>query len=265
MENSLQNSNIDTLREAFPTLDPSIIDDVLYSVKGDLNMAFEMLLDMNYISTDESSDKPLPYTPPLPARAIREELAQWRQDLREESRRRSAANVPSSVSTLDLSCSNMLRSSNSTGVSLANEQNNRSNTQANFSFQPPLPARPSGNISGISFSASTPNVNYHQYDRGNGLSNDSTFMPSIAQRNHSTTNMSYYPALPSRRQSSTSNTNPFHENSIPQQQQQQGYQRSSNHRASSENDIPSVNPFEEPELPPPAYNEIQRDTIINLI
>lgn len=26
----------------------------------------------------------------------------------------------------------------------------------------------------------------------------------------------------------------------------------------------SFNPFEEPEQPPPAYNEIQKDTIINL-
>lgn len=31
-----------------------------------------------------------------------------------------------------------------------------------------------------------------------------------------------------------------------------------------DNEPSSFNPFEEPELPPPAYNEIQRDQVINL-
>lgn len=31
-----------------------------------------------------------------------------------------------------------------------------------------------------------------------------------------------------------------------------------------ENDTPSFNPFEEPEVAPPAYNEIHRDSVVNL-
>ncbi|KAI8647100.1 hypothetical protein BD408DRAFT_428172 [Parasitella parasitica] len=306
MENCLQNSSIDTLKEAFPTIDLSIIDDVLYSTQGDLNLAFEMLLDMNSTSTNDSRNRPLSYTPPLPARirssndhfnggaasatlninnpqntsrisqtnpfladakplTVREELAQWRQDLRAESRQKAAANVRSSAST-HLSFSNMFKSSNSTRVSLGNDQKNRSNTQAT-SFQRPLPARPLGSLTGISSSASTPDVNYQSRD--SSPPNNSASMLPRAQQSHSLTNVSYRPELPSRRQNNTSDTNPFHENSVSQQseqqRQQQSYQINSSHRTSSGNDIPSFNPFEEPELPPPAYNDIQRDTIVNLI
>jgi len=67
MENPFQNTNIDTLKEAFPTVDASVINDVLYSVQGDLNIAFDMLLDMNS-SVSDSRAKPLPQAPPLPVR-----------------------------------------------------------------------------------------------------------------------------------------------------------------------------------------------------
>lgn len=66
MENSFQNS--DTLKEAFPTVDASIINDVLYSAQGDLNIAFDMLLDMGSPSINDSRAKPLPQAPPLPFR-----------------------------------------------------------------------------------------------------------------------------------------------------------------------------------------------------
>lgn len=68
MENPFQNTNIDTLKEAFPTVDASVINDVLYSAQGDLNIAFDMLLDMNSPSVSDSRAKPLPQAPPLPVR-----------------------------------------------------------------------------------------------------------------------------------------------------------------------------------------------------
>lgn len=68
MENPFQNSNIETLKEAFPTVDVSIINDVLYSAQGDLNVAFDMLLDMNSSAINGIRTKPLPNAPPLPLR-----------------------------------------------------------------------------------------------------------------------------------------------------------------------------------------------------
>lgn len=68
METQFQSSNIETLKEAFPTVDVPIINDVLYSAQGDLNVAFDMLLDMNSTSTNDIRTKPLPNVPPLPVR-----------------------------------------------------------------------------------------------------------------------------------------------------------------------------------------------------
>ncbi|KAF1799605.1 hypothetical protein FB192DRAFT_1387550 [Mucor lusitanicus] len=179
MENPFQSTDIDTLKEAFPRVDVSVINDVLYSVQGDLNTAFDMLLDMNSPSINDSSAKPLPQAPPLPVRrsssinsishsysasnagnqshasrisqtnpflvpgvakplTVREELAKWRQDLREESRQRAtAAMASSSASTPNLSFSSMFKS-NASRASLNHERNNnnRSNhTQAHASYQ----------------------------------------------------------------------------------------------------------------------------------
>ncbi|KAG1083874.1 hypothetical protein G6F42_022032 [Rhizopus arrhizus] len=229
MENPFQNTNIDTLKEAFPTVDASVINDVLYSAQGDLNIAFDMLLDMNSSSVSDSRAKPLPQAPPLPVRrsssinnlsyssntsnankqphanrisqtnpfivpvvakplTVREELAQWRQDLREESRQRATAIASSSASISNLPFTNIFKS-NSSRASLNHgkstlqnprkvsshynpleRNNNRSNnTQAHASYQrflplsSPLPPRPLGSLSGTRSSASTPNVNYQSH------------------------------------------------------------------------------------------------------
>ncbi|KAL9560585.1 hypothetical protein PS6_000040 [Mucor atramentarius] len=343
MENPFQNTNIDTLKEAFPTVDASVINDVLYSAQGDLNIAFDMLLDMSSSSASDSRAKPLPQAPPLPVRrsssinnlsysntsnankqphanrisqtnpfivpgvakplTVREELAQWRQDLREESRQRATAIASSSVSISNLPFTNIFKS-NSSRASLNHgkstlqnprkvsshynpleRNNNRSNnTQGNentteilhASYQRPLPPRPLGSLSGTRSSASTPNVNYQSHGRSNSHPNDTLTPLSRLPGHDTTTSVSHRPELPSRRRSNISATNPFYVSPVPpsttqqqQQQQQQPQQHNylasnSNHRSSSENDIPSFNPFEEPELPPPAYSEIQRDTIVNL-
>ncbi|KAG2201468.1 hypothetical protein INT46_000630 [Mucor plumbeus] len=317
MENPFQNSNIETLKEAFPTVDVSIINDVLYSAQGDLNVAFDMLLDMNSSAINGIRTKPLPNAPPLPLRqsssinnishfntssttsrantqpntgrisqtnpfletakplTVREELAQWRQDLRKESRQRAAANVSSLSSTPNISFSSMFKS-NSSRASLNNERNNKPNIQVQADFQRPLPSRPLGSLSGIRSSASTPNVNYQPlHSRSNSHPNSTGSASHVRsqQHHHSTVNVSYLPQLPNRRQGNISSTNPFYVGPVPPStaqrpqspQQQQNYQANSNHnRPPTENDIPSFNPFEEPELPPPAYSEIQRDTLVNL-
>ncbi|KAL7321832.1 hypothetical protein PS15m_001560 [Mucor circinelloides] len=317
MENPFQNTNIDTLKEAFPTVDASVINDVLYSAQGDLNIAFDMLLDMSSSSASDSRAKPLPQAPPLPVRrsssinnlsysntsnankqphanrisqtnpfivpgvakplTVREELAQWRQDLREESRQRATAIASSSVSISNLPFTNIFKS-NSSRASLNHERNNNrsNNTQVHASYQRPLPPRPLGSLSGTRSSASTPNVNYQSHGRSNSHPNDTLTPLSRLPGHDTTTSVSHRPELPSRRRSNISATNPFYVSPVPpsttqqqQQQQQQPQQHNylasnSNHRSSSENDIPSFNPFEEPELPPPAYSEIQRDTIVNL-
>ncbi|EPB87933.1 hypothetical protein HMPREF1544_05224 [Mucor circinelloides 1006PhL] len=318
MENPFQNTNIDTLKEAFPTVDASVINDVLYSAQGDLNIAFDML-DMNSSSVSDSRAKPLPQAPPLPVRrsssinnlsyssntsnankqphanrisqtnpfivpvvakplTVREELAQWRQDLREESRQRATAIASSSASISNLPFTNIFKS-NSSRASLNHERNNNrsNNTQAHASYQRPLPPRPLGSLSGTRSSASTPNVNYQSHGRSNSHPNDTLTPLSRLPDHDTTTTVSHRPELPSRRRSNISATNPFYVSPVPpsttQQQQQQQQQQpqqhnylasNSNYRSSSENDIPSFNPFEEPELPPPAYSEIQRDTVVNL-
>ncbi|KAK4511477.1 uncharacterized protein ATC70_012692 [Mucor velutinosus] len=321
MENPFQSTDFTTLKEAFPTVDVSIINDVLYSAQGDLNSAFDMLLDMNSPSIHDSRAKPLPQVPPLPVRrssssinsipyscntsnannqsqasrisqtnpflvpgvakplTVREELAQWRQDLREESRQRATAAMAStSASAPNLSFSNMFKS-NLSRASLNHDRNNTnhrsSHTQAHASYQRPLPPKPLGSLSGIRSSASTPNVNYQSHNRSNSHPNGTLTPLGRLPDHHSTVNVSYRPELPRRRQSNTGTTNPFHSDPVPpsatqQQPQHQQPQRhsylpnNSNQRSASENDIPSFNPFEEPELPPPAYSEIQRDTIVNL-
>ncbi|KAL9543711.1 hypothetical protein MBANPS3_007987 [Mucor bainieri] len=346
MENPFQSTDINTLKEAFPTVDASIINDVLYSAQGDLNMAFDMLLDMSSPSVNDIRAKPLPHAPPLPVRrsssinsipyassstfnashpshasrisqtnpflvpgvakplTVREELAQWRQDLREESRQRATATAAmacSSASTpnLSFSISNVPRyldmfKSNASRASLSYATTDQvipkrmqaingtykllcnKGWSADMFLSSPLPPKPLGSLSGIRSSASTPNVNYQSHSRSNSHPNGSLTPLGRLPDHHSATNVSHRPELPSRRQSNTTGTtNPFHTSPVPPSSAQQQPQRqqpqpqsylpnNSNHRSASESDIPSFNPFEEPELPPPAYSEIQRDTIVNL-
>ena len=63
-------SNIQTLKEAFPTIDVRVINDVLFSVNGKLQDAFESLLNIsdpssahNTATTGGSRTKQLPPAP----------------------------------------------------------------------------------------------------------------------------------------------------------------------------------------------------------
>lgn len=63
MVNPFTQTEVDILKEAFPTVQVSVIDDTLRSTRGDVNLAFEMLLNM----TDPSQPSLAP-PPPLPHR-----------------------------------------------------------------------------------------------------------------------------------------------------------------------------------------------------
>ncbi|KAI9248660.1 hypothetical protein EDC94DRAFT_664139 [Helicostylum pulchrum] len=125
MVNPFTQTEVDILKEAFPTVKVSVIDDTLRLAKGDVNQAFEMLLNMTDPSQTVSMAPPLPNrpnnsfsNPPLnpftsnnakPLLTVRQELAQWRQDLRVESRQRAEGLRNNAASTPNLSFSNMFR------------------------------------------------------------------------------------------------------------------------------------------------------------
>ncbi|KAI9342118.1 hypothetical protein BD770DRAFT_398719 [Pilaira anomala] len=268
MSNPFTQNDLEILKEAFPTLSESVIDDILHSCRGEVNQAFEMLLSMS----DSTQFSP-PVPPQLPNRpnsfpnqslnpftqqnnnnakpllTVREELAQWRQDLVIESKRRAEEICKASNSHSDLSFSNLFRSSSSQISNRRRTSNHHAPPSISAvasvpCFQSPVTYR-------IPQHSSTSN-NYTSHHRSN--SNPSTrFQPSVS---------STPPALPVRRRQSSNSVNSCNQNNP-------FLTNDSIHRPSplvtrqSENEA-SFNPFEEPEQPPPAYNEIQKDTIIDL-
>lgn len=63
MVNPFTQTEVDILKEAFPTVKVSVIDDTLRLAKGDVNQAFEMLLNMTDPSQTVSMAPPLPNRP----------------------------------------------------------------------------------------------------------------------------------------------------------------------------------------------------------
>ncbi|KAI8147858.1 hypothetical protein BJV82DRAFT_309111 [Fennellomyces sp. T-0311] len=116
--NPFEDSNTRTLKDAFPALDGELIEDVLRSVNGNMEEAFDNLLRMSDPeSTTRSPNHSSP--PPIPQRRgrqcnsrttaprrtssdhtnpflngcrsdtrVRQDLAEWRRQLAEESRQR---------------------------------------------------------------------------------------------------------------------------------------------------------------------------------
>lgn len=291
-------SNVEILKEAFPSLYISVIEDKLLLANGDVNRAFEMLLELTDPSQSAANGPPLPNRPldngyslsspgvnkPLPnpflntnphAKPLttREELALWRQDLREESRQRAENSRNNSPSSSHVSLSKMFKSNTSrSSLQERDRENDRNNytictnSVAQPSFPRPLipTSRTASNVSNPMYSSSTPNVNYHTHNRS--ASNPSYNPSSAAGATLSP------PALPRRRQSSNSlnhnnNTNPFlTTHDTPTRRPVPNIPPTNpNHRESTTDNGPSFNPFEEPELPPPAYSEIQRDVRVDLV
>lgn len=56
-------SKVNILREAFPSVRISLIEDKLLSVDGDVNRAFELLLEMTDPSQSAANGPPLPDRP----------------------------------------------------------------------------------------------------------------------------------------------------------------------------------------------------------
>ncbi|KAI9487602.1 MAG: hypothetical protein EXX96DRAFT_553928 [Benjaminiella poitrasii] len=288
MEDPLYNSNIEILKEAFPSIDNAVIDDILWSVRGDVNEAFESLLAIasendnnNGIGTNSQTRSQLrsQLRPSLPSRGtnhinnrlsnnatssristtnpfladsnkpltFREEVARWRHDLREESRRKAAARNTSTPNLPTFSGRSFLYEQNH------DHTNRLSTNNANGTVQ-----RIRNNTVSTRYSVSSPNINYRQYSNYN-YNHSLPRLPS---------NSDPPPALPRRRQtfSGTNDTNPFFTEPSPSPQVQGTTipATNPNFRETSENDMPSFNPFEEPDLPPPAYSEISEDTVVNL-
>lgn len=57
MSNPFTQNDLEILKEAFPTLSESVIDDILHSCRGEVNQAFEILLSMS---------DPTQLSPPVP-------------------------------------------------------------------------------------------------------------------------------------------------------------------------------------------------------
>ncbi|RCH94084.1 hypothetical protein CU098_007766 [Rhizopus stolonifer] len=172
---------------------------------------------------------------------VRQELAQWRQDLREQSLQRSRNsqhNSRLSTPSLGLFKSTLSRYSDH------NVQGQRRDTQETRSS--------------LHHSVSTPNVNYSSriihrtYHSNHNRQSNNTLSP---------------PELPTRRPSTDNNTPNSRTASLPissnRNRPTPPIPQQSNY-SNQADDVLSLNPFEESELPPPAYNEIQRDTVINL-
>ncbi|GAA5816865.1 hypothetical protein MFLAVUS_010399 [Mucor flavus] len=231
MVNPFTQTEVDILKEAFPTVKVSVIDDTLRLAKGDVNQAFEMLLNMTDPSQTVSMAPPLPNRPnnsfsnPLlnpftsnnakPLLTVRQELAQWRQDLRVESRQRAECLRNNASSTPNLSFSNMFRP----GCNNQRNDGRRTNTY----YVPSVPSMPS-----------VPSVHHFQRQA------DDISKPQWL------TSYAIY------------STNPF----VPGNNEAPPMRRPET--ATTENETSSFNPFEEAELPPPAYSEIQKDTLVDL-
>ncbi|RCH81067.1 hypothetical protein CU097_003263 [Rhizopus azygosporus] len=88
MPNPFHEPQIRILKEAFPDIDILTIDEALYSARGDINTAFDMLLEPNSPTKPIHSSETTPFSPINKTKppTVREELAQWRQELYVESR-----------------------------------------------------------------------------------------------------------------------------------------------------------------------------------
>ncbi|KAI8888698.1 hypothetical protein K501DRAFT_329594 [Backusella circina FSU 941] len=203
-----------------------------------------------------STSMPFPtHNPPPPPRRInppnpkpmtvREELAQWRQDLREESRQKANRVINARASTSSLS--NLLLSRNKSSPQVQQRENH---------YHSPLRERHSiQRLSVPSSLSNNSNSDSSTYNRSNLFSNN---------------NQS---GLPPRRTYPNAQTNPFLPPPPPPPPPSEIQSSRSTSRVvplpplppRREEESHSFNPFEEEhDIPPPAYSEIQRDTIIQV-
>ncbi|KAG1140670.1 hypothetical protein G6F38_008950 [Rhizopus arrhizus] len=234
MTNPFHEPQTKILREAFPVIDACLIDEALWTAKGNIHTAFEILLAFNNQGTNNTL---LPNFAKSPT--VREELAQWRQELRRESKLKAEKSIHQKRNSLPFG---------SSASSPPLQQESRNNSQC------PL-AQSFHNNSNYFNSACQ---EYHN-------------APQLSSTRSSTIHPSLAPALPPRRSNATPNTNTsiyatVNRNSSINNLSTFSQSSSSINSYSQERhpEYTSSNPFEEPDIPPPAYSEIQRDTVIHL-
>ncbi|SAM07971.1 hypothetical protein [Absidia glauca] len=281
-------SKVNTLQDAFPTIDPTILENTLWLEHGDMNKTFERLLAITDPSTApdppprtttqpsstsglppippprirppsiSSQQRPLP-TPPssAPTRAkpnlqsVREELAQWRQelsndrDMRRTSRRNPSRRHGSNSGLRPSTASNYEMQTNYTDLNSIRDAVNEGSAAA-LKAATTLYDRflASNSVYGSSLSSSSsPSSSAYAYHQSNNTT------PNLYSRSSSTTSRSSLATSTSRPSLATSTSRP-----LPRPPQQDHVP------------VPR-NPFDSSEqadaLPPPTYEAREHDTLID--
>ncbi|CEG73341.1 hypothetical protein RMATCC62417_08745 [Rhizopus microsporus] len=265
MPNPFHEPQIRILKEAFPDIDILTIDEALYSARGDINTAFDMLLEPNSPTKPiHSQSETTPFSPINKTKppTVREELAQWRQELYVESRLKAERHMNRNTNNGSfLSLPRRIKSNPFIHHNDSHNNNDRNRAQRlenTVKYQPQ---------SVHQYASQNLNTNhYHQ-----GYSNI-VFTTSIRS---TPTRSTLPPPVPPRRLTvGETRTNPFlselpnNSNSSPQSlintpSLPSRRLNTSTHRQRDEEVV--NNPFDEPDMPPPAYQDIQKDTLVHLI
>ncbi|KAG1498135.1 hypothetical protein G6F46_005975 [Rhizopus delemar] len=252
MTNPFHEPQTKILREAFPDIDACLIDEALWTAKGNIHTAFEILLAFNNQGTNNTL---LPNFAKSPT--VREELAQWRQELRRESK---------------LKAEKSIHQKSRNGLPFGSPASNPfqyipfENNRIGYQQGPPLQQEARNNSQRPLVQSFHDNSNCF-----NSACQEYHNTPRLSSTRSSTNHSSLAPALPPRRSNTTSNTNTSiyatvnrnsSINNLPTFSQSSSSLNSYLQERRPEHT--SSNPFEEPDIPPPAYSEIQRDTVIHL-
>ncbi|ORE05456.1 hypothetical protein BCV72DRAFT_306397 [Rhizopus microsporus var. microsporus] len=264
MPNPFHEPQIRILKEAFPDIDILTIDEALYSARGDINTAFDMLLEPNSPTKSTHSSETTLFSPINKTKSptVREELAQWRQELYVESRLKAERDMNRKTNNGSfLSLPRRIKNNpfihHSDGHS-NNDRNRVHRLENTVKYQ---------SQSVHQYTSQNLNTNHHNQGYPNIV-----FTTSI----RSTPNRSTLPPpVPPRRLTvGEVRTNPFlselpnNSNSSPQllvntPPPSRRLNTITHHqRAIDEGAV--NNPFDEPDMPPPAYQDIQKDTLVHL-
>ncbi|KAI8093885.1 uncharacterized protein BX664DRAFT_330878 [Halteromyces radiatus] len=261
--NPFLENKVNTLQEAFPTLTPSVLENTLLEENGDMERTFDRLLaitdstTMNTSHTRPTYKKPPTQVPIIKAKpslqkTVREELAQWRQELQNDrdirrTRKRISQKYPpsgacsSSYDSQNLykdiySIRDMVVEGSSVALKAATSLHDRLISVHNSYI--------SGSTSSASSSSSSSSYPYYQ-------SNNTA--PNLSRPIQSHTSLSNNTRINNRNRPVP--PVPVTTPSSQQQQQQQWHTNTATPR----------NPFDNADqsLPPPTYEARERDTLID--
>ncbi|CDH49617.1 predicted protein [Lichtheimia corymbifera JMRC:FSU:9682] len=284
--NPFEAPKADTLADAFPNVDPAIIDDILASANDNLEEAFDMMLKLSdptaQTSTDQTPPQPRPplperRRPPQPTRTVsdntnpflngtgggttraRQDLAQWRQELASRSKQRQAQRP------------NLRTSSSSSSFSSTIPQDWTAYGYDRNRIRDIVREGTASVRKAASFYNQVMTDN-HQYMRNAG--NSSTAWAHNARRQHSSSSASTLPLPSSSRISpprSISNPSSVERRLPATPPTTTTTTTTTNNRTNrplpptpATNIIDSDNPFSvQEELPPPSYEAHHRDTYVD--